>query len=118
MGNTSSLSYPANAISGPNNPANNFFASQINTTLALVTDPLTGKLVNNGSSTIDTRGSFGTINSNGVTGTAVSGARQGYDIAAIDITGLIGQYAHGNEPSHHMAYLCIGSANSGISSTD
>jgi len=23
----------------------------------------------------------------------------------IDITGLIGQYAHGNEPSHHMAYL-------------
>lgn len=23
----------------------------------------------------------------------------------IDITGLIGQYAHGNEPSHHVAYL-------------
>ena len=23
-----------------------------------------------------------------------------------DITGLIGQYAHGNEPSHHIAYLC------------
>lgn len=23
----------------------------------------------------------------------------------IDITGLVGQYAHGNEPSHHMAYL-------------
>ena len=22
-----------------------------------------------------------------------------------DITGLIGQYAHGNEPSHHIAYL-------------
>ena len=22
-----------------------------------------------------------------------------------DITGLIGQYAHGNEPSHHVAYL-------------
>ncbi|MCD4694609.1 MAG: GH92 family glycosyl hydrolase, partial [Bacteroidales bacterium] len=22
-----------------------------------------------------------------------------------DITGLVGQYAHGNEPSHHMAYL-------------
>ncbi len=22
-----------------------------------------------------------------------------------DITGMIGQYAHGNEPSHHMAYL-------------
>ncbi len=25
--------------------------------------------------------------------------------ASADITGLIGQYAHGNEPSHHMAYL-------------
>ena len=25
--------------------------------------------------------------------------------ASVDITGLIGQYAHGNEPSHHMAYL-------------
>ena len=23
----------------------------------------------------------------------------------VDITGLIGQYAHGNEPSHHMVYL-------------
>jgi predicted alpha-1,2-mannosidase len=23
----------------------------------------------------------------------------------VDITGLVGQYAHGNEPSHHMAYL-------------
>lgn len=25
--------------------------------------------------------------------------------AALDVTGLIGQYAHGNEPSHHIAYL-------------
>ena len=23
-----------------------------------------------------------------------------------DVTGLIGQYAHGNEPCHHVAYLC------------
>jgi predicted alpha-1,2-mannosidase len=28
-----------------------------------------------------------------------------HDQNAIDATGLIGQYAHGNEPSHHMAYL-------------
>lgn len=28
-----------------------------------------------------------------------------YDDTVIDATGLIGQYAHGNEPSHHMAYL-------------
>ena len=25
----------------------------------------------------------------------------------LDITGLMGQYAHGNEPSHHVAYLFI-----------
>ena len=31
--------------------------------------------------------------------TATTGREQ------VDITGLIGQYAHGNEPSHHMAYL-------------
>ena len=33
------------------------------------------------------------------TKSALSGREQ------VDITGLIGQYAHGNEPSHHMAYL-------------
>jgi len=33
------------------------------------------------------------------TGSKLSGRDQA------DITGLIGQYAHGNEPSHHMAYL-------------
>jgi len=27
------------------------------------------------------------------------------DAASSDITGLIGQYAHGNEPSHHISYL-------------
>lgn len=33
--------------------------------------------------------------------------------ASIDITGMIGQYAHGNEPSHHTIYLysCIGERN-------
>lgn len=31
--------------------------------------------------------------------TEITGTQQ------VDITGLIGQYAHGNEPSHHMAYL-------------
>jgi predicted alpha-1,2-mannosidase len=33
------------------------------------------------------------------TGSALTGRQQA------DITGLIGQYAHGNEPSHHIAYL-------------
>jgi predicted alpha-1,2-mannosidase len=29
----------------------------------------------------------------------------GDDAAEPDVTGLIGQYAHGNEPAHHIAYL-------------
>ena len=32
------------------------------------------------------------------------GELPGHEIAP-DVTGLIGQYAHGNEPSHHVAYL-------------
>jgi hypothetical protein len=39
------------------------------------------------------------------TKTPLSGREQ------VDITGLIGQYAHGNEPSHHMAYLYNFTAN-------
>lgn len=34
----------------------------------------------------------------------MSSALEGHNISA-DISGLIGQYAHGNEPSHHVAYL-------------
>ena len=33
-----------------------------------------------------------------------------------DITGLIGQYAHGNEPSHHIAYLYNATNNPGKTS--
>ena len=32
-------------------------------------------------------------------------ARINGDGSTLDVTGLIGQYAHGNEPSHHVAYL-------------
>ena len=28
-----------------------------------------------------------------------------YRVPDVDISGLIGQYAHGNEPSHHIAYM-------------
>ncbi len=31
--------------------------------------------------------------------------KSGHDYKIVDASGLIGQYAHGNEPSHHMAYL-------------
>lgn len=59
------------AVSGPNNPAGNFFASQIN----------------NDAGTLDTSGSFGTSNS--TPGTGVAGARQGYDITNIDVSATL-----------------------------
>ncbi len=57
-----------NRLSGPNNPIGNFFASQIN----------------GDSGTLDTSGTFGTLNS--PTGGITSGARQGYDITNVDAT--------------------------------
>ena len=75
---------PTDVLSGTNNPANNFFASQINTLLPLTINVSNGKLVASGSSQLDTRGTFGLLNSNASTGTAVAGARQGYDITSVD----------------------------------
>ncbi|MEE6131985.1 tandem-95 repeat protein [Priestia sp. GS2] len=56
------------AVSGPNNPISNFFASQIN----------------NDAGTIDTSGTFGNVNH--PVGTNISGARQGWDITNIDVS--------------------------------
>jgi len=64
------------ALSSPNNPVNNFFASQIN--------------LANG--TIDTSGTFGNRNHNAETDTNVSAGRQGWDVGAAAIAGLsVGQ---------------------------
>lgn len=60
-------------LSGPNNPQTNFFCSQIND--------------ENG--VIDTSGTFGTRNANAQTATNISAGRQGYDITAIDLTGIL-----------------------------
>ena len=60
-------------LSGVNNPANNFFCSQIN----------------NENGVLDTTGTFGTRNANALTGTNVSAGRQGYDITAVDLTGKL-----------------------------
>ncbi len=79
----------ADKLSGTNNPINNFFASQINTLLPLTVDGTTGKLVALGSSQLDTRGSYGTTNQDAISGTNVSGGRQGIDITSIDITSSI-----------------------------
>lgn len=59
------------ALSGPNNFANNFLASQIN----------------NDAGTIDTTGTFGTRNQiNGAPGSNISGGRQGWDITNVDVS--------------------------------
>lgn len=57
-------------LSGPNNPQNNFFASQIN----------------NENGTLDTTGTFGSRNANAFAGTNTSACRQGWDITAVDIS--------------------------------
>ena len=60
-------------LSGPNNPLNNFFCSQINGDDGL----------------INTSGTFGTRNANAQSGNNTIACRQGYDISAIDLTGKI-----------------------------
>ncbi len=56
-------------LSGPNNPENNFFASQING--------------DNGQQ--NTRGTFGDRNHNAATATNTSGGRQGWDITSVPV---------------------------------
>lgn len=59
------------SLSGPNNFANNFFASQINNDAGL----------------INTTGTFGSSNqTNGAPGTNIVGGRQGWDITNVDIS--------------------------------
>lgn len=60
-------------VSGPNNPVNNFFASQIN----------------NDNGLLDTSGTFGTRNANAAAGTNTSACRQGWDITAVDVSTLL-----------------------------
>lgn len=59
------------ALSGPNNFANNFFASQIN----------------NDAGNLNTTGTFGSRNqTNGSPGTNIIGGRQGWDITNVDVS--------------------------------
>lgn len=59
-----------NQVSGPNNPALNFFGSQIN----------------DDSGQIDTSGSYGDRNHNPATATNVYAGRQGWDITNVDVS--------------------------------
>ena len=60
-------------LSGPNNPTDNFFCSQINGSDGL----------------IDTTGTFGSRNANAFAGTNTSACRQGWDITAVDVSALL-----------------------------
>jgi len=66
-------------LSGPNNPENNFFASQINGADGL----------------LDTSGSFGDANHDATLGVNQSGARQGWDITHLPLSSQDGQFANG-----------------------
>lgn len=61
------------ALQGPNNPVNNFFASQIN----------------NSAGVLDTSGTFGNRNAIAASGQNTSACRQGWDITAVDLTPLL-----------------------------
>lgn len=58
------------ALSGPNNPEDNFFVSQINDSNGI----------------LDTTGTFGNRNANAASGTNTSACRQGWDITAVDVS--------------------------------
>lgn len=78
---------PGDSVSGSNNPINNFFCSQINTLVSYSIDG-NGKIVASPTS-LDTRGSFGLVNSNPFTGKNVTGGRQGYDVTSVDISSML-----------------------------
>ncbi|MGL5416309.1 MAG: DUF7507 domain-containing protein [Clostridium sp.] len=63
----------ANPGTTPNNPGNNFFSSQIN----------------GGNGLLDTTGTFGTVNQQAFPGTNISAARQGWDIATVDVSNAL-----------------------------
>jgi len=66
-------------LSGPFNPANNFFGSQINDS--------TGQR--------DTSGTFGSRNHNVVAGTNVAGGRQSWDITGVNLSSAANQLTNG-----------------------
>lgn len=83
------------AVSGPNNPITNFFASQIN----------------NDAGALNTSGAFGNLNS--TPGTTGSGRRQGWDITNVDVSsrmvsGQTSAYAKGSTSGDTYVINTIG----------
>jgi MYXO-CTERM domain-containing protein len=66
-------------LSGPNNPPDNFFCSQIN----------------DAKGNLDTQGSFGLANHNALLGVNIAGGRQGWDVTTVPVNSLAGQLTNG-----------------------
>jgi MYXO-CTERM domain-containing protein/uncharacterized repeat protein (TIGR01451 family) len=66
------------SLFGPNNPENNFFASQIN----------------DGDGQLDVNGTFGTANHDALNGVNVAGARQGWDHTTVAVSSTQGHVAN------------------------
>lgn len=66
-------------LSGPNNPADNFFCSQIN----------------DGNGVLDTQGTFGMSNHDAMNGLNISGGRQGWDLTTVTLSSMEGQLFNG-----------------------
>ena len=84
-------------MAGPNNPINNFFASQIN----------------QDTGTLNTTGSFGTQNQNALTGTNRAAGRQGWDITNLDVSARlqnaqIGAVARGTSTGDQYVINALG----------
>jgi uncharacterized repeat protein (TIGR01451 family) len=69
------------ALSGSNNPVGNFFAGQVN---------VANETVPANTGTVDTTGSFGTVNHNAASTSYTSGGRQGWDITSVDVSSTLG----------------------------
>ena len=68
-------------LSGPNNPADNFFCSQLN----------------DGAGALDTKGTFGAANHDAIGGANISGGRQGWDVTTVPLSSQAGQLFAGQK---------------------
>lgn len=68
-------------LSGPNNPADNFFCGQLNDAQGV----------------LDQQGTFGDVNHDPFTGINVSGGRQGWDVTTVPLSSMDGQLFAGQK---------------------
>lgn len=83
-------------LSGPNNPAGNFFGSMI-----------VGR-----DGQVDTRGTFGDRNHDPTTNTPLSGGRQSWDITTVSLTSTAGQLSNGQRRARLRATNASGGTTS------